>query len=765
MLAGDLGLSLLASVNYVELGKDIVELLDIFLSTPVVTGTNLPSSKTILIQALSLLLKVLLVYRSDLYENIAQTYNIPQLLLKGLSYEFSPVVRDTIQELVYFISMNVNTIDKLPLIHILTPLLDSKVLFNPKCATEQLYELIIILLNKCPYNNTFAINTAEKFNEIMNYFVSYESIEVSQSGLTDIILLGLLRLAGRLLFTFNFGKALSSEVMLGFVQQIFYGGLFPDAKGNFKCKSARSRWAAYELLIYLSCFNNNFSMEPTSPDNLIYLIKDCILPLREKVTTLNTWAYNPANNERSHLGYTGLKNICCICYINSMLQQFYMISPFRNTILSIKDNKPPNYAENGIDDNLLHQFQRTFVYLMHSARKDYVPVSFCYSFKEFDGQPTNTAIQHDALEFINILFERLEENFKGTPYEQLLQSVFGGKSCSQVLCGNCGCVSSTYEDYYTLSLEIKNQRNLDDSLERFIAESTVSDYFCNNCLNRGDVTKRTIISTLPNVLIIHLQRFSFNFDTLMNEKIHTRLEFPNILDMTSYTEEGHKSKKQESTVQSEASPVQNVSDTREMEVEENEKEKEMKEDKPMQEASPKKPLKEKEYYTFKLVGVVMHNGNAEAGHYYSYINTNRRKNEEDKNYLRPELDHWLEFNDSIISNFTFSKLESECFGGTMEEIPMGYGDENSEVAKLIGGRSKSAYILLYERQKKESIPLKLDALKKGEMSMSLECDGTAISRTDATKANNMEVDNSFTYFDFHSVPTTITSELLAVLFY
>jgi hypothetical protein len=418
-----------------------------------------------------------------------------------------------------------------------------------------------------------------------------------------------------------------------------------------------------------------------------------------------------------------------------MLQQFFMISPFRSAILSVQDGKSPNYAENDIDDNLLHQFQRTFVYLMHSARKDYVPLPFCYSFKEFDGQPTNTAVQHDALEFINILFERLEQNFKDTPYKQLLQSVFGGKSCSQVLCSKCDYVSATYEDYYTLSLEIKNQRTLDDSLDRFIAESTVSDYKCSKCQNRVDATKRTIISTLPNVLIIHLQRFSFNFDTLMNEKIHTRLEFPTILDMTSYTEEGYK-----------ANSVQEK--VKEMEIEENEKEKEKE-----NEESPKKVFKEKEYYTFKLVGVVMHNGNAEAGHYYSYINTNRRKNEEDKDYLRPEIDHWLEFNDSIISEFNFSKLKSECFGGSIENID--YMGENSEVAKLIGGRSKSAYILLYERQKKENIPLKLDAATLKGVSMSLECDSTAISRTDTN--------DSFTFFDFHSVPTVISSELLTVL--
>ena len=44
-------------------------------------------------------------------------------------------------------------------------------------------------------------------------------------------------------------------------------------------------------------------------------------------------------------------------------------------------------------------------------------------------------------------------------------------------------------------------------------------------------------------------------------------------------------------------------------------------------ASPKKPVSStKEYdddsdYQYKLKGIIVHNGNAQAGHYYSYINT------------------------------------------------------------------------------------------------------------------------------------------------
>jgi ubiquitin carboxyl-terminal hydrolase 34 len=45
------------------------------------------------------------------------------------------------------------------------------------------------------------------------------------------------------------------------------------------------------------------------------------------------------------------------------------------------------------------------------------------------------------------------------------------------------------------------------------------------------------LKQLPNVFIIHLQRIVFNLDTLMNDKISDRLEFPKELNVRPYTRE------------------------------------------------------------------------------------------------------------------------------------------------------------------------------------------------------------------------------------
>ena len=47
--------------------------------------------------------------------------------------------------------------------------------------------------------------------------------------------------------------------------------------------------------------------------------------------------------------------------------------------------------------------------------------------------------------------------------------------------------------------------------------------------------KRTCLADLPNILIIHLQRIIFNFDTFVQEKVSSRFEFPRALDLRPYT--------------------------------------------------------------------------------------------------------------------------------------------------------------------------------------------------------------------------------------
>ena len=80
--------------------------------------------------------------------------------------------------------------------------------------------------------------------------------------------------------------------------------------------------------------------------------------------------------------------------MNAMLQQFFMIPAFRYNLLSVDDGQSEDlmeYKGHKIDDNVLHQLQKIMAHLELSERTDYNPFEFCFAFKDFEGNPTNTA--------------------------------------------------------------------------------------------------------------------------------------------------------------------------------------------------------------------------------------------------------------------------------------------------------------------------------------------------------------------------------------
>jgi uncharacterized UBP type Zn finger protein len=129
-----------------------------------------------------------------------------------------------------------------------------------------------------------------------------------------------------------------------------------------------------------------------------------------------------------------------------------------------------------------------------SERGDYNPWKFCFAFKEFDGGPTNTGEQKDAQEFLNLALDRLDTALKGTSRQNLLRCVFGGQTCSQLVCQTCGHVKNRLEDFYNLSLTVKGLKGMHESLADLVRGEVINDYACSGCGKKVDVSKRTLIA-------------------------------------------------------------------------------------------------------------------------------------------------------------------------------------------------------------------------------------------------------------------------------
>ncbi|KAA0199343.1 hypothetical protein HAZT_HAZT009314 [Hyalella azteca] len=101
---------------------------------------------------------------------------------------------------------------------------------------------------------------------------------------------------------------------------------------------------------------------------------------------------------------------------------------------------------------------------------------------------------------------------------------------------------------------------------------------------------------------------------------------------------------------------------------------------------------------YDLVGVVVHSGQAAAGHYYSYIKDRRQVpafSSIGDSLTNPNKGRWFKFNDTTVEavEMTQAMLEHECFGGQ-------YTAPTSSSSSLPEERNRywSGYLLFYERR-------------------------------------------------------------------
>ena len=144
--------------------------------------------------------------------------------------------------------------------------------------------------------------------------------------------------------------------------------------------------------------------------------------------------------------------------------------------------------------------------------------------------------------------------------------------------------------------------------------------------------RRTCLKSAPDNLIFHLKRFDFDLTDFSRKKVHEHFAFPESIDIGLYN-------------------VDHLSE----------------------------PSKPHIADMFDLVGVVVHFGNCENGHYYSYI----RKR---PGTFGDALPTWLNFNDEQVDPFDPAEIPQKAFGGFVED---GYTRQY---------KMYSAYMLFYQRR-------------------------------------------------------------------
>ncbi|KAL5003429.1 hypothetical protein BDV10DRAFT_154983 [Aspergillus recurvatus] len=489
---------------------------------------------------------------------------------------------------------------------------------------EAAYVVFTSVAEKSPHDSIFS----EYLKQWSSIMLSHRANEFVGREPVDHIILGFSRLLKSCL-----DISASANITLDtfdLTEQLFDTYLFPDLSmpshnsivPQVPVMHTQTRQELYTVVGLLSKYGDNYNQ-------LITRLED-IIP--QDHTYQSGWSLERQKLIRSPEGYAGLKNLSNTCYLNSLLSQLFMNVGFREFMLRL------NLTDPSTSQKLLDETKKLFAYMQESWLRAVEPQGFVDSIRTYDNEPVDVTIQMDVDEFYNLLFDRWEAQISSPEDRKRFRSFYGGQLVQQIKSKECDHISERLEPFSAIQCDIKGKANLEESLQAYVEGEIMqgdNKYSCTSCGRHVDAVKRACLKDVPDNLIFHLKRFDFDMVTMMRSKINDEFHFPERIDMTPFT-------------------VDYLSDS----------------------------SGDTQQDVFELVGVLVHSGTAESGHYYSYIRERPTAN---------GRSIWVEFNDSDVTRFDPGRIGEQCFGGYSDSL------HSTSAGQVRFNKVWNAYMLFYQR--------------------------------------------------------------------
>ncbi|XP_034864866.1 ubiquitin carboxyl-terminal hydrolase 28 isoform X6 [Mirounga leonina] len=262
---------------------------------------------------------------------------------------------------------------------------------------------------------------------------------------------------------------------------------------------------------------------------------------RSKRKRCEVWGENPnPNNWRRVDGWpVGLKNVGNTCWFSAVIQSLFQLPEFRRLVLSyslpqnVLENCPSHTEKRNIV--FMQELQYLFALMMGSNRKFVDPSAALDLLKGAFRSPEEQ--QQDVSEFTHKLLDWLEDAFqlavsvnnpRNKSENPMVQLFYGTFLTEGVREGKPFCNNETFGQY---PLQVNGYRNLDECLEGAMVEGDIELLPSDHSVKYG---QERWFTKLPPVLTFELSRFEFNQSLGQPEKIHNKLEFPQIIYMDRY---------------------------------------------------------------------------------------------------------------------------------------------------------------------------------------------------------------------------------------
>lgn len=230
----------------------------------------------------------------------------------------------------------------------------------------------------------------------------------------------------------------------------------------------------------------------------------------------------------------GLENLGNTCYINSIIQVFLNTPSLVHYIKTQQYVDDVNETKN--EKEILFNFNKLIDGISKCSNNQVVvPKTFISTLYKYNDDLIGT--QQDCCEFYNYLLNTFHETIaqktifkmknKSNSYISKLSlnawnkffskeysvfiKYFYGQLRTTIKCLKCNNKSYIFEPYSNLSLPIDDCETLQECLDFYMKEELLCDnnkYYCGNCAEKNDATKKINIQYLPKYLTIQLKRFN-----------------------------------------------------------------------------------------------------------------------------------------------------------------------------------------------------------------------------------------------------------------
>ncbi|KAM3601776.1 uncharacterized protein V6R79_018744 [Siganus canaliculatus] len=254
---------------------------------------------------------------------------------------------------------------------------------------------------------------------------------------------------------------------------------------------------------------------------------------------------SPADWIRQDGWPVGIRNVGNTCWFSAVIQSLFHLPVFRRLVLNY------HLSERVLEKCKSHSDKRNVAFmqelrclfaLMVASTRRFVDPSAAVELLR-DAFRTSEA-QQDVSEFSHKLLDWLEDAFQlaasgnnaedkqKNPMVQLFYGTFVTERRHE------GKTLCNIEQFGQYPLQVNGFNNLDECLEGAMVEKEIESLHSEHSITSG---RERWFKKLPPVLTFELSRFEFNTQLGRPEKIHKKLEFPQIIHMDRYL---HKNIKQ-----------------------------------------------------------------------------------------------------------------------------------------------------------------------------------------------------------------------------